>query len=163
MKLSTRTLKPRLIEREGPTGAIITTTEVNLHPENETRLISVTVDDSADQTAAVMRSAAGRYERADEDESVFKPWHELQAWLELGDRAVLVPYAAELAARIPPVATRLRRDFPVPPDADRGTRASSTRRTESETLRGASLPVSKTTASSGSWSSICLPRPQGRQ
>ena len=107
-----KNLEPRLIEREGPTGAIITTTEVNLHPENETRLISVTVDDSADQTAAVMRSAAGRYERADEDESVFKPWHELQAWLELGDRAVLVPYAAELAARIPPVATRLRRDFP---------------------------------------------------
>ena len=107
-----KNLEPRLIEREGPTGAIITTTEVNLHPENETRLISVTVDDSADQTAAVMRSAASRYERADEDQSVFKQWHELQAWLELGDRAVLVPYAAELAARIPPVATRLRRDFP---------------------------------------------------
>ena len=31
-------LKARLIEREGPTGLIVTTTAVNLHPENETRM-----------------------------------------------------------------------------------------------------------------------------
>jgi hypothetical protein len=29
-------LEPRLIEREGPTGLIVTTTAVALHPENET-------------------------------------------------------------------------------------------------------------------------------
>jgi hypothetical protein len=33
-------IKPRLIEREGPTGLIVTTTAVKLHPENETRLLS---------------------------------------------------------------------------------------------------------------------------
>jgi hypothetical protein len=33
-------LKPRLIEREGPTGLLVTTTAVKLHPENETRLLS---------------------------------------------------------------------------------------------------------------------------
>src|SRR5206468_1582008 len=32
-------LEPRLIEREGPTGLITTTTKVALHPENETRLL----------------------------------------------------------------------------------------------------------------------------
>lgn len=38
-------IKPRLIEREGPTGLIVTTTAVKLHPENETRLLSLTVTD----------------------------------------------------------------------------------------------------------------------
>jgi hypothetical protein len=35
-------MKPRLIEREGPTGLIVTTTAVKLHPENETRMLSLT-------------------------------------------------------------------------------------------------------------------------
>ena len=39
-------MQARLIEREGPTAVLITTTEVSLHPENETRLLSVPVDDS---------------------------------------------------------------------------------------------------------------------
>lgn len=34
-------LAPRLIEREGPTGLIITTTAFRIHPENETRHISI--------------------------------------------------------------------------------------------------------------------------
>ena len=32
-------LRARLIERQGPTGLLVTTTAVKLHPENETRLI----------------------------------------------------------------------------------------------------------------------------
>ncbi len=47
-------LKPRLIEREGPTGLLVTTTAVKLHPENETRLISLTVTDTHQQTRDVM-------------------------------------------------------------------------------------------------------------
>ena len=39
-------LKARRIEREGPTGLITTTTAVGLHPENETRLLSVNVTDT---------------------------------------------------------------------------------------------------------------------
>ena len=74
-----KNLEPRLIEREWPTGAIITTTKVALHPENETRLISVTVDDSSDQTAAVMRGAARRYERGPDDPTYYARWHALQA------------------------------------------------------------------------------------
>ena len=38
-------LVPKLIEREGPTGLIVTTTSVRLHPENETRMLSITVSD----------------------------------------------------------------------------------------------------------------------
>src|SRR5215211_1206386 len=51
-------MKPRLIEREGPTGLIVTTTAVKLHPENETRLLSLTVTDTQEQTRAVMAALA---------------------------------------------------------------------------------------------------------
>jgi len=53
----------RLIEREGPTGLIVTTTAVKLHPENETRLLTLPVTDTAEQTKAVMRASGARTNR----------------------------------------------------------------------------------------------------
>jgi len=100
-------LKPRLIEREGPTGLIVTTTEVKLHPENETRLLSLTVSDTPGQTKAVLLAQAGESEPIDTE-----PWRDLQAWLAQQPNAVNIPYASQLAELIPPVAVRLRRDFP---------------------------------------------------
>jgi len=100
-------LTSRLIEREGPTGLIVTTTAVRLHPENETRLLSVTVNDSPAQTKAVLLAHADGCGRGGNVE----PWHELQDWLAGGPTAVEVPYARALAEAIPPVAVRLRRDF----------------------------------------------------
>ena len=101
-------IKPRLIEREGPTGLIVTTTAVKLHPENETRLLSLTVTDTQDQTRAVMAALA---EEAGEAGPNIEPWHALQVWLESAERRVSIPYAKKLAELIPPVAVRLRRDF----------------------------------------------------
>jgi hypothetical protein len=101
-------MKPRLIEREGPTGLIVTTTAVKLHPENETRLLSLTVTDTQDQTRAVMAALA---EEAGEAGPNFEPWHALQVWLEGAEHRVWIPFAKKLAKLIPPVAVRLRRDF----------------------------------------------------
>jgi hypothetical protein len=101
-------IKPRLIEREGPTGLIVTTTAVKLHPENETRLLSLTVTDTQDQTRAVMAALA---EEAGEAGPNVEPWHALQVWLESAEHRVSIPYARILADLIPPVAVRLRRDF----------------------------------------------------
>jgi DNA-binding transcriptional ArsR family regulator len=101
-------IKPRLIEREGPTGLIVTTTAVKLHPENETRLLSLTVTDTQDQTRAVMAALA---EEASEAAPNFESWHALQVWLEGAEHRVSIPYAKILADLIPPVAVRLRRDF----------------------------------------------------
>lgn len=101
-------LEPRQIYRPGPTGLITTTTKLSLHPENETRLISIPVNDTADQTAAVMLAAAeGKGSRLDT-----LPWHEFQEWLHARVRGVFIPFAPALARLIPPVAVRLRRDFP---------------------------------------------------
>ncbi len=43
--------KPRIIERLGPTGLIVTTTRTRLHSENETRMLTVQVDDTPDHTS----------------------------------------------------------------------------------------------------------------
>jgi hypothetical protein len=97
----------KLINRPGPTGLLTTTTAVHLHPENETRLMSVTVTDTAQQTKAIMLAQAGLAQSAN-----VAPWHELQRWLERNVADVAIPYASDLAKQIPPVAVRLRRDFP---------------------------------------------------
>jgi len=101
-------LAPRLIEREGPTGLIVTTTSLRLHPENETRMLSLTITDTHVQTAAVFRALAQENIRADAD---LTQWHALQTWLSTGSTRVAIPFANELAQLVPPVAVRLRRDF----------------------------------------------------
>ncbi|MGI8911245.1 MAG: hypothetical protein ACR2JR_11935 [Rubrobacteraceae bacterium] len=104
-------IRPRLIEREGPTGLILTTTAVRLHPENETRLLSLTVTDTRDQTRNIIRALAKRRK----EEADLSPWLALQEWLgsPQAERRVVIPYAEELAELVPPVAVRLRRDFGV--------------------------------------------------
>jgi hypothetical protein len=100
-------LVPKLIEREGPTGLIVTTTSLRLHPENETRILSLTVTDTREQTAAVFRALAnGGTHGVD-----LSPWRALQVWLATSMCDVEIPFASTLANMVPPVAIRLRRDF----------------------------------------------------
>jgi hypothetical protein len=99
-------MKPRLIEREGPTGVIITTTQIRLHPENETRLLSINISDTPEQTQSILLAIS-----EGENEIDLTEWQALQEWIDLSEHRVVVPYAKALAERIPPVAVRLRRDF----------------------------------------------------
>ena len=46
---------PQVIEREGPTSLIVTTTALRLHPENETRLFSL--------MSPTLQSKRGRFSR----------------------------------------------------------------------------------------------------
>jgi hypothetical protein len=103
----------RHISREGPTGLILTTTRIQTHPENETRLLSVTINDTPEQSRNVFRriaqksgSAALRGTPPD-----IEKWHALHEWIELQDHHVEIPYADGLAELFPTAATRLRRDF----------------------------------------------------
>jgi hypothetical protein len=104
-------LKSRVIKKDGPTGLITTTTATALHPENETRLLSLGVIDSPEQTKAVMRSLADRAAGGQLSEDDHPAWQAFQQWLAAGERRVVVPYAAVLAEHVPPAAVRLRRDF----------------------------------------------------
>jgi hypothetical protein len=105
-------LNPRVIEREGPTGLLVTTTALNLDLELETRMFSIPITDSAEQTLSVLMAIASRALGVEQAEPLdVGPWHQLQAWVEGGEHRVVIPYAARLAAAIPPLAVRLRRDF----------------------------------------------------
>jgi len=102
-------MRPRLIEKEGPTGLIVTTTATKLHPENETRLLSLGVKDTPTQTKAILHALARDNDLPPAVD--FTRWQALQEWLEAGERRVVVPFAERLADLVPPVAVRLRRDF----------------------------------------------------
>ena len=105
-------MKPKEIERPGPTGFITTTTWASLHPENETRLLSITVRDDPEQTRNVFGALADRVNGQGPAEPDLAPWQALQTWLELaGERRVTIPFAHTLAKRASPRAVRLRRDF----------------------------------------------------
>jgi hypothetical protein len=105
-------MQARVIEREGPTGLITTTTWASLHAENETRLLSVVVKDTTEQTRNVLGALADRYNGQRGKLPDLTAWHALQEWLELaGSRDVTIPYAQQLAALSNPRAVRLRRDF----------------------------------------------------
>jgi hypothetical protein len=101
-------LESRLIEREGPTGLIVTTTLASMHPENETRYVSVTVADTPEQTEHILMSMAREATTSTVDLSA---WRDFQRALESGPRNVVIPFAETLVTLIPPVAVRLRRDF----------------------------------------------------
>jgi hypothetical protein len=79
-----------------------------LHPENETRLLSLTVRDTPAQTRDVLRSMATE---DDVDDVDLGPWLSLQEWLASGCAEVTIPYGQALAEAIPPRAVRLRRDL----------------------------------------------------
>ncbi|MFB3882735.1 MAG: hypothetical protein ACE149_15825 [Armatimonadota bacterium] len=97
-----------VIEREGPTGLLLTTTEVALNPENETRLLSVTVTDTPEQTRQVLQAQAAGASSVPPTED----WIALQRWLALRECDVIVPFARALARMTEPGGVRLRRDFP---------------------------------------------------
>jgi hypothetical protein len=102
-------MKPRLIEREGPTGLIVTTTAVKLHPENETRLISLTVTDTQQQTRDIMAALA---DEGTADGSDLDCWHALQQWLERGavrDHPLCKRTGGQDPASCGPAQARLRR------------------------------------------------------
>jgi hypothetical protein len=101
-------LETVIIEREGPTNLITTTTALRLHQENETRLLSLASHESPEQTSDVLEALA---EEDGSEGPDYERWHALQRWIKLGGNRVAIPYAKQLAKLIEPVAVRLRRDF----------------------------------------------------
>lgn len=99
--------KTRVITKDGPTGVIITTTKASLHPENETRLLSLTVTDTPEQTRKILCAMASETF----DKNDYAEWHEFQEFLTASDCRAAIPFAETLAMLVPPQAVRLRRDM----------------------------------------------------
>ena len=102
---------PLTIEKKGPVAFLVTTTKSKMHPENETRMLSLEIDDSADQTRKVLTKVA-QVEGLNQSTSQVnvKPWQDYQRWLEQGERRVVVPFAPKMADLVPAASVRLRRD-----------------------------------------------------
>lgn len=107
------TLVTRKAEREGPTGIILTTTKAAVHPENETRLLSLSVTETPDQTRDVFKATAKRVKESAQpmDSHELAPWQALQDWLSVAEHRVEIPYIDALAELIDNRAVRMRRDF----------------------------------------------------
>jgi hypothetical protein len=103
-------IKTVTIEKQGPVAFLVTTTKSKMHPENETRMLSLEIDDSEGQTKKVLDKVAQVDGVGDIAPVNYKPWQDFQRWLELDECRVVVPFAAAMVDLVPPVAVRLRRD-----------------------------------------------------
>jgi DNA primase len=99
-------------EVPGPTVIVQTTTQNHLHPENETRVFPIYLDESQEQTDRIVRkaleNAAGLGASAVDRQNIVQKWRDAVSMLEPYE--VIIPYATRIQFPIAPV--RLRRDAP---------------------------------------------------
>lgn len=104
-------IEDRMIEKPGPTG-LVTTTTGELDEEIATRLVSVHITDKPGQTEEVDQEIAKRAAGETNHEPDVEPWRAASKWLEVaGNREVVVPYAPQVAEKVPYEDVRMRRDF----------------------------------------------------
>jgi hypothetical protein len=100
-------------EVEGPTVIVQTTTHNHLHPENETRVVPIYLDESPAQTKRIndeaKKCAAGkRGVSSDKEREMCAAWHDAIRLLEPAE--VVIPFAERI--EVPDKPLRLRRDLP---------------------------------------------------
>ena len=97
---------------KGPAAFIQATTRVTLHPENETRLLFIQMDESEAQIRAInARQAADAEGKTSAcPQELYDAWHRLFRSLE--PKQVRIPFATQLAQHLPGDRIRSRRDFP---------------------------------------------------
>ncbi len=101
----------RHIRKDGPTG-IITTSTKPLREQASTRMLTVSIADTPDQTRAVLQAIAQETETNPELVNEISAWIDFQQWLNVsGVQDVSVPFAQALAEKFPVDAVRIRRDF----------------------------------------------------
>jgi DNA primase len=95
---------------EGPTVIIQTTTKNHLHPENETRVFPIYIDESEEQTERIVQSilkeAAGGGLPSHDRQAILEVWRDALRLLEPGE--VVIPYAKRI--QMPSSVIRIRRD-----------------------------------------------------
>jgi hypothetical protein len=106
-------IQKKLNRVKGPVAFLQATTRPVLHPENETRLLFISVDESPEQTYAILKrqaqAAVDGVAPASREASV-AAWHEFLRSLE--PMVVSIPYAPALVDYFPRDKVRCRRDFP---------------------------------------------------
>ena len=103
-------MKNVVYQTEGPTVIVQTTTSNHFHPENETRVFPIYIDESEEQTGRIVQSilkeASGSGIRPAEREAIRQRWSDAIRLLEPAE--VIIPYAGRV--EIPSSPIRIRRD-----------------------------------------------------
>ena len=73
-------MRPSRKRKRGRSAHHTTTTAAQLHAENETRLLSLTVPDGEEQTNAIMLAMTGEAKK----HSIPLDWHALHEWVAVG-------------------------------------------------------------------------------
>jgi predicted transcriptional regulator len=106
----TNQFETKMIEKEGPTGFITTTTKSYIHAENDTRNISMFPDQSSEQTGRIYESVDSRYLGVKPiSDNELKPWHYAQRVLE--QLPVHIPFVKSFRKYFPRNIIRTRRDY----------------------------------------------------
>jgi hypothetical protein len=103
-------LVTRKIQKNGPIAYFTTTTEGSIHHEDETRLLSLSLDETTSQTRSVMENTVLMHSgsRAHIDPSEY---HALHRKIERAATIVPPELGRALAASVPASPVRMRRDF----------------------------------------------------
>jgi hypothetical protein len=89
----------------------MTTTATGLHPEDESRMLSVNIAESPELIAeALMAQAFGT--GTTEMPLDTAPWFALYEYVRSGPSRVAIPFAGDIAVRLPKTHDRIKRDFP---------------------------------------------------
>jgi hypothetical protein len=91
----------------------MTTTAGAIHPEDESRMLSFTADDSPEQSRRIFEAQARQCDGSIAENFDYEPWLAFQEWLALGPHEVVVPYATMLAGLLDPHAVQMRRYNPL--------------------------------------------------
>jgi hypothetical protein len=99
-------IAPRENVIKGPTGLLLTTTRNWLNKENETRMLSVQIDDSPEQNAAVIEAGCIDWPNMD-----VAPWVEYQEWLVGQNHRAVIPFSRKIVTFINSPVNRMKRDM----------------------------------------------------
>lgn len=95
---------------DGPVGFITTTTDANIHSENETRNLSLYPDESKEQTEKIFEVINSKYKNASKlSPEELKKWQNVQKVIK--PYKVLIPFVDKLGEVFPKEPTRVRRDY----------------------------------------------------
>jgi len=103
-------LKSETLLKEGPTGLIMTTTADELNKEDESRILSVNIRESADQIKQALLAKVGKAKGISTEADVSR-WHKLFEFNQQGPTKVEIPYLGDLIEHLPLSHDRIKRDL----------------------------------------------------
>lgn len=101
----------REVVRPGPIAFVMTTTHDTLHGEDETRALSILVEETRAQMREVIHNNCRQFAGGEAGPVDLAPWHAYQRWLDAGPRDAVIPFAGAIGTLFSVRATRAKRDF----------------------------------------------------